>query len=358
MALPNFTYDERKAFLAALAGLTPAKIEQITLVELGEPIGSYGTIHDEMPVLSIRLIQWIAPHTDKLILFLDAFIGQYLALDQIPVMKAHCARLKQIAPPTITHPCDAVLIDTAVMVNRAPLRTTLRNITGGFTRPVIVINGPEKSGRSLSWNLIDHVATANGIAASLFKLDAPPIGGRTLDWLFGRIADKLGIAATVTRPAKEGVQVETIGKAYANAIVDAFPEVPDGEQRWLIFDSIDKDDIDNAIPPFIRQLCERRLELPTGEPKRCTIFLLGESAKFAAPERGLIARESLTAFFPGEIGEAAHYINGIGSAPLADAALAARVATIVAELQGCPPLECGALLSARLTELRMDVGAP
>lgn len=353
MALPNFNDAERKALMMALMGLSPQKLQQITMSELGEPISTYGATSDEMPVLTIRFLEWIAPQPANLIKFLDGLIVKLPGFPGIQVLQAHSARLKQIVAIAPADPIDACLIDAVVMVNRAQLRTTLRNILGGHKRPVVAVTGPTQSGRSRSWHLINHVGRAHNVAVQYIDLKIWVVEERTLDRLFDRLVADLALSGHVTRPTTEGANFETVGTRFANEIVECVGRRPFGVEQWLILDSLDRP-MATEIAAFVRQLCEQRL---AGHLQNCTLFLLGESAQLAAPE-GLTVKETLTPFTDEEVAEAARHINGLGTKPLAKTELNHRRNTFSQELAACPAEQCGALISRMLTALRIEVGAP
>ena len=89
-------------------------------------------------------------------------------------------------------------VDAQLMVNRAQLRTTLRNILGGYKRPVVAVTGPTQSGRSRSWHLINHVARAHNGAVQYIDLKIWVVEERTLDRLFDRLVADLALSGHVT----------------------------------------------------------------------------------------------------------------------------------------------------------------
>lgn len=351
MPIPNFTDDERRAFMEVVLQLEPGDLEFITVLEFGEPLKTYSSSVNKMPVIVLEFTTWIAEDVTKLCKFLDYICKNKQNLPQCGKLQAHKQRLTALASKAAVAPPDALIIDSQVMVNRNRLRYLLRRLTEGAIIPVISVIGPPSSGRSHSWHLIRHVAENHNIDPLLVDLISWVPEDRTLANMFGFIVDRLGLV-DIEEPTTTGAQDETVGLRYAVKLAEAMDRQSDGKTHWIVFDSIDRS-MSYELAVFIRCLCQLRNEAAFRE---CTIFTLGESSQIDLSE-GLIQNEDIAPFLQQELSEAFYYVNEFGVKPLPNDQLDERCKAVWDQVNHLPNEEVARHISRVLTELRQEVEA-
>lgn len=355
MVAVTLSKEERVALITALKGLDQSGIGLLAFTAVGVDVSTFGSAHDPVPVLVTKFILWLVNRPDDLRAVLEQIANDYPSLEEIPILDALGARLQRFAQRAPTDPVEALLLDTAVMVNRRKLRATLREMLNGITLPVVTVSGPSQSGRTHSWHLIRHVAQQHGIEARRIDLNSWVVEQRTLDRLVDRVVADFGLQGFI-RPTSAGVQPETIGLRYATEIGDCFGRLPPAPPRWLVFDSIDRP-MAPEIASFVRALCELRLNAASFTS--CTLFLLGADPQLSLSDGFQMAtNEPLAPFLPGEVEEAAKGVNVLGDSPLDDATLADRIQEMHQLLANEPTECCQQKIAQRLAALRLEVHAP
>lgn len=344
---------ERQALIATARGLDQNQLDALIYSALGLNIGEFGSITDNMVVLSSKFVSWVTKRGD-LFTVVDQIIEDYPNHEKIAILRSLSQRLSAARKVVLPQSFDAVLIDTATIANRAPLRATLRQlITSSMTRPVVIVSGTEKSGRSHSWHLIRHVAEDHGIAVRRIDLEKWVTEERTLDALFDDVRAALDILDS-GRPPSQGVTPQTLGQLYAERI-DEYHQRSVAVARWIVFDSTDRA-IAQEIAAFLRRICELRLE---ANLLKCTFFLLGDGSQLSFDENAHpVSKERLSRILPHEVDAAAKEINALGAKRLNDAELASKVAEINGKLNACSDSECGKTVAEALRALRLKVEAP
>ena len=355
MTAATLSNDERKALMTLLSQLDQGGLSALTYLAIGVDASSYGSINDSMPVLVVGFMKWIVARPADLQTVIDHIGQAYPGRPEIPTLEALKLRLERFAKRAPADPTEALLIDTAVMVNRRKLRATLRELLGGITLPVVTVSGPTQSGRTHSWHLIRHVANEHGVEARRVDLNSWVVEQRTLDRLVDRLVEDFALKGFI-RPTSAGVQPETLGLRYATEIGDCFGRLAPAPPRWLVFDSIDRP-MAPEIAAFVRALCELRLNAASFA--NCTLFLLGADPQLSLSDGFQMAtNEPLGPFLPTEVEDAAKGVNALGDTPLDDATLAERIGemheVLATEAAAC----CQQKIAQRLAALRQEVHAP
>ena len=347
--------DERRALLGVLYGFADAdEMSALIFAATGAAIGAYGASNNSVPVLAMKCATWLVEDLTRLAALVDQVCRTMPGLPEIPQLTALDQRLKTIAAQAPVDAFDELLIDTAVIVNRTQLRRVLRDLTMGFVRPLVFVNGARGYGRSHSWFLIRFIAASHQIGCKLYDLDSWVVEQRNLDSLVAALVKGLGLTADYVAPTTVGVTPEVRGQRLAAAVAQALANRPAGEPLWIVFDSMDRSP-DAATDAFLAELCERR---STGQFQDCTLFVLGTSSTLCLSEKcAPPVAEPLGPFLPSEVADAAERINSRGTRQLSDADLQSRIATLQAELAPQWPQPISAV-ARQLIQLRYEAGAP
>lgn len=349
------SHDERNALLGAVSELDQNGLDALVYTALGKRVAEFGSINDNMIVLSVKFSSWITERPDDLHRVIGQICTNSPSLVQIGILKTLQARLQAAAMINPPQSFEAVLIDTAAVANRAPLRDTLRQLAAlNATRPIVVVSGGEQSGRSHSWHLIKHVARDYRIGVKRIDLEQWVPEQRTLDAVFSELVSALEISDT-DGPTSEGVTKETLGQKYADWVRKRHEQTDTTKRHWIVFDSTDRA-MAHEIAAFLQRLCELRLD---ADLEGCTFFFLGDGTQLNFDENNpLLLKERLSRILPYELEEAAHSINAIGAKPMTAAELADWANSKNQQLAACNDRECGKSVSQVLNALRLAVQAP
>ena len=350
-----FLNDEREALLDWIEDFDQISFDGFLTRACGLRLARFSTPFSPMPVIAAKCITWLDQNPEHVPGILQAALAEFpkhqsAQCFQAALQRFASTRQKQKAAGP---PWNAGLINGVPMANRAHLRAALKNIVTAGMPEVVMIDGPDGTGRSHSWFLIQHVARSiNGVLPIKIDVTGTTIENRTIETVFEQLVRKLQLNAH--KPSTPGATVETIAARHADEIATAMVAQPRTSPAWLVFDSVDRA-VAPEIKRFICELVQLRL---SGELHNCKMFLLGAGRDFGVEDPFLLVElESLSDLLPAEVEEAAGKINALGARPLTPAKLKDWLNPVVCELVLLAGRQACKHASRKLVELRMEVGA-
>jgi hypothetical protein len=304
-----------------------------------------------MMLVALDATMWLRASPQHVVPLLQAIVGDanYAALPDVGVFQSVIIRLQNAAAAQAAlPPWDACLAFGVPVVNRSPLRRTLQALIGGADHPLVLVDGASGSGRSHSWHLIKHVASA-AVNVLPHKLD---LGGyvaeqRTLDAVFDALVKKLQLQ--VVRPTSVGATPETVAGRYAEELSLHWGQLQ-GKRVWLVFDSVDK----NHPPEIKAFVCSLAGLCLDHQLDGATLFLLGAGRGYGVTDTYQLARlEILGPFVEPELRAVALHMNQFGAKQLSMLDLDNRILAMVNAMQ----TDGFAAVARKLVELRLEVEA-
>jgi hypothetical protein len=283
-----------------------------------------------MPVVAVDFIGWLEKNPLQITVLLTGVLEEFAQHPSAPVLQAALQRHwhAQTRGAITRFPWDAVLVRGVPIVNRAQLRAELASLVGGGWRSLILVAGQERSGRTHSWHLIDHVA----------------------EFLF--LMEKLHLPAAL--PTTIGTTVTTIAERYAHAVATAITAAQIRRPVWMVFDSVDRPTTPE-VKEFVCALAEQCL---SGDLRDCKVFLLGADRDLGIDDPHRRAQvESLSIFLPQEITDTATALNALGRKPLSEDDLANRVREMLDLSALHPEPLMWEAVAEKLVDLRIEVEA-
>lgn len=141
------------------------------------------------------------------------------------------AELDDVTQPTVDDPSKEVLLEsTRPFAGRDELRFALKELFKLAGSTLLRVNGEEKTGKSFSFYLAQHVARQTGFIASQFDLDVTPDPQVLAADVIGRV----GAALDLTRVTGLESGQRTIGKEYADQVKAAIEAQK--QKRLFVFD--------------------------------------------------------------------------------------------------------------------------
>ncbi|MBO3748413.1 hypothetical protein J5X84_20250 [Streptosporangiaceae bacterium NEAU-GS5] len=156
------------------------------------------------------------------------------------------------------------------MIDRAGLRNGLRALADEDYR-ILVIRGPEKSGKSHSWFLVEHLRDAGElIGAHRFARVT------THTWMGSVTGVDLGLS--IARKllgldiglANSGEQPVTLVRKILDILVGEYPQ--DGVTRWIVLDGLDRPGVDDSAHDLAKRLIQL---VDEGELPRTRLIVTG-----------------------------------------------------------------------------------
>lgn len=221
---------------------------------------------------------------------------------QLRAQNARIARIwerSRLQPPPAANPLDATVLNNGTpFVNRHSLRTQLNFLitTAAAAKPILVVNGGEKCGKSYSTNYIEHFSTIKS-SITLYRMALDPelgfdMGARQvasdLVSLMGRMVD--------TIPAQE-----TNAKLHARqlALWVLREAVQAQSQHWFVLDNFSGERLRQDTRDFLVALSDL---ITTGVyPKQCRLILIGFDRALLTVEPGKIGEEIVSICTPDHV---------------------------------------------------------
>ncbi|GAA3591802.1 hypothetical protein GCM10022419_088300 [Nonomuraea rosea] len=138
------------------------------------------------------------------------------------------------------------------LIDRVELRKGLRALVHDDFR-ILVVNGPEGSGKSHTWVLVDHLRDAGTLAGThrfarvTTHAWSDTVTGEDLGLSMAR---KLGLDIAL---ASSGEQAATIVRKILDMLVGKYPQ-GDGVTRWIILDGLDRPGVDDSARDLAKSL--------------------------------------------------------------------------------------------------------
>ncbi len=164
---------------------------------------------------------WVADLNDRL-------AAQFPNRNEFGVIKA--ALVAENVVPTAADPFDEVLLDGGrPFVNRRSLRRALLTLVDTGGDRVLLVDGKEKTGKSFSFYLVNHVVTRNGFRAHLFDLSKSPSPIQLAE----DVMQRLPVAVPLSEQGLESAQrwAEKLAGDIAKAVTTS------NVARFFVFDN-------------------------------------------------------------------------------------------------------------------------
>ncbi|MPQ57485.1 hypothetical protein [Duganella sp. FT27W] len=346
---------ERDAIVGAATAFDQQGFDTFLLKNALMPIATFSSSVNAMPLITFEFIRWLQQNTQYLVPAINALINEFPARSETPILKQTVERLTSAQPAVAAGPpWNDSLIERKPIVNRSILRRKLSDICAGLLTGVTLIDGPRRTGRSHSWLLISHVARkTQGWRPVLIDLDSYAMRLQNLPFIAQVLADRLGLGQLKTTSI--GCTPETLAARYADEITTAWELKQNRGKIYLVFDSIDKEEVAPEIKHFIRAMAEKRIR---HELSNCEIFLLGANLNWGiVDDHRVIDVETLSEFLHQEVYHTANEINNLGTDPLNAADLRSRINDMVNAVAGKSPGDACFLIGQAITNLRIDIKA-
>lgn len=166
-----------------------------------------------------------------------------------------------------------LLVGKRPLIDRARLRANLRDFLGEAI-PVLVIRGDQRTGKSFSFELIQHVTKPEEcLSVNYVDFSAVASGDSATD-LMSKLRRRLGLPELVAREA------ETTRTRFATELVDDFVgqyKVNDRESRVLVIDGLNRPDLRPDVYEMVAQLAG---EVFRGQLPRTQLVLTGYTGGF------------------------------------------------------------------------------
>lgn len=253
-----------------------------------------------------------------------AWLVELLAnVPQVPELGLILARLQAPLPP-VSDPLDAILLANGMpFLNRADLRQRLRVLSDPKTlKPILVVNGPRKGGKSYSLILIDHFCgNHDGIlhGVSVLQPGQEKITGPI------EVAKDLALISTPPYPMPPEDHTNPDRWLRELAIWVLSTAVNEEKDGWLVLDGFTGPDVN----PDVRKLIVHLADLVTKGgrfARRCRLILLDfDATVLAAVPPGKILIETIKAVQPYEIEACIEAILERYKPPLTSADLRSKI---------------------------------
>ena len=250
------------------------------------------------------------PDSPWLVRLITAFGLQILDPRIQPILD----RLENPPLPPLVDPRDLRLLNNSTpFVNRAPLRLKLRDLESQAARakPILVLNGPTKIGKSYSANYIEHYSNVRPqIITHRFEFDddfglelAPDIVAREL-------VSSMGHSLATIPPSHTNVRL--YARQLASWVLnEAATMVP--SQNWFILDNFKGDKLRADTREFLIALSDK---ITTGVYRdHCRLILISFDRAQLTVDPGRVDEESIQPCAATEIDDAIEEI--LKHAPLA-----------------------------------------
>jgi hypothetical protein len=317
------------------------------------PIATFSSTVNSMPIIAYDFIGWLLQNNQHVVPTISALVNAFPARPETSMLKQAIQRLALVQPIVAAGPpWDDSLIERKPVVNRAMLRQKLSDIYNGVLTGVMLIDGPRRTGRSHSWLLISHVARrTQGWRPVLIDLDSYAMRLQNLPFIAQVLADRLDLGQLTTTSI--GCTPETLAARYADEITSAWERKQPREKIYLVFDSIDKEEVSPDVKHFIRAMAEKRIRQ---ELSNCELFLLGANLNWGiVDDHRVIDVETLSEFIHQEVLHTATEINKLGAAPLNSTDLSSRINDMLTSVAGKSPGEACFLIGQLITALRVEI---
>lgn len=181
---------------------------------------------------------WIRPLVQQLIVKFPAR----------PEFKDILKEIDRAAPvKTAADPFDEVLLaGPRPFANRQPLRAALRDLTDPEGPPMLLIDGEQKTGKSFSFYLINHVGPTKNYVVSRFPMAQLPKPNTLAEDILGRIG-----ATRELKPMGDE-SAERWAEKLADTVKDAIEEK--GKARLFVFDDFPDIPLPAGTASFIIRL--------------------------------------------------------------------------------------------------------
>ena len=314
----------------------------------------FSSKHSPMPVVAVEFLGWLENNSPQITTLLTAVLGEFPKHPSARILRVALERHSHAEAQATTFPWNSVLVKGIPVVNRAPLRDLLADLVNGGWQSVILVAGPERSGRTHSWHLIDHVADCvPGIVCTRVDLKCGTLAQKPIEDVFRFLMEKLHLPIGAL-PTTQGTTVTTIAERYAFTLATSLSAVRPRRPVWMVFDSIDRP-MTPEVKAFVCTLAEQCL---SGDLRECKIFLLGADRDLDIEDIHRRAQlESLSIFLPQEIADTAKALNALGRKPLSDAELAERVRQMLELSKRHPEPRMWEAIADKLVDLRIEVQA-
>jgi len=347
--------DEKLALMTLIEKMRPDQFRHLvyraTFVSVTEFMKSEFSMMDA----AVELMGWLNTNVHHAPAILKLAVESFPDHESTPSLRLAEARLRSLqAKQDALGPAHkAVLAAGFPVVNREFLRTCL---AAPEELAVVMVEGDSGLGRSHSWHLIRHIASAlPKVKPILIDLVGPLISQRTLPWIFNYLVRVLPLPAGET-PTTEGITGETLSDRFMSEFMIRLQsmDTPWPKMPWLVFDHLDRN-IAPEIKRFVMGITSQRL---AGIFDGFVIFLLGPDPAVPLVDRAALARrESLTDLLDNEIVAAAERLNKIGHTPLAGVELERKLEALKDLRNGRTGRELANAVFAEMVTLRQIVGA-
>ncbi|KAA2238778.1 hypothetical protein F0L74_21420 [Chitinophaga agrisoli] len=227
--------------------------------------------------------------------WLSILLSPYRDVD--PNVAAILQRIS-IPPPPLANPLDStILMDGAPFVNRRSLRTHLKKFSTAATntRPILVVNGEYRSGKSYSVKYISHFTNTPQPGAQLsiipYIVEFDP--DLAADLGAEEVAKKL--VSLMGRPLSTAPEKNTNVKLYAQRLaLWVLSEAAQTRwQSWFVLDNFQHEKVRQDARDFLLALSA---EVPNGVfPQTCRLILIGIDRATLTVDAGLIEQDKTDA---------------------------------------------------------------
>jgi len=218
-------------------------------------------------------------------------------------------------PPSAPDPLDSTILNNGTpFVSRLPLRLNLRRLAGptANARPILVVNGIDKSGKTYSTNYIEH-----------FSYVKPPIITYSIE-----LDPELGLEMGAKEVAREFVSLmgrsldsmpesDTNQKLYARQlalwVLNEAAQSP--AQQWFILDNFRGDSLRPDTRDLLIALSDR---ITTGVfSQKCRLILIGFDKALLTVKPGKVEEENIGVCSTNEIESCIGEILQLAPVPIA-----------------------------------------
>lgn len=207
----------------------------------------------------------------------------------------------KIKPPPGPDRLDATVLDNGIpFVNRTALRRQLRRLAApsSSVKPILVVSGTAKSGKTYSTQYIDHFAVRPTLPTMTYRYALA--AGAELETGPDEVAIEL-VSLTGRKPEDKPAP-DTNQKRYARNLARwAIGEIVQlsTHQHWIVFDNFQGE----KLRPDTRDFVIAFAELVTNGvfKEKCRLILIGFDRSHLSVDPGWVDEERIAASKPGDI---------------------------------------------------------